>query len=898
MSIASEVRERLRALLSAAREDRELDEELAFHLEMAVDENVRRGVPPEEARRQALLKLGGLAQVREATRDARGIRWLDDVVADARLALRTFRNRPAFTFAALATLALGIGGNTVVFGVVDALFLRPPAGVREPDGVVRVFIVRDEGSIRSSTGGPGSYLDYLAMRDGARGFAGVAALAFPMTIDLDRGERAEQVRGRFVTWNYLSLLGVRPALGRFFAAEEDSVAGAHPAAVLSHAFWQRRFGGDRKIIGRTLLLNGQPVTVVGVAEAAFTGVDPQPVDLWVPTAMAAPLGLMFGDDSWRREPAMAVIGYVARLAPGVEPAQAAASAAAALRGAAEAQPGMDPTPDVRLAPLIHARGPLRTGAATVALMLSFVTALVLVIACANIANLLLARDTARRRETAVRASLGATRGRLVRQHLTESVVLALLGGVAGILVAAAGSGIARRFPLPPAAGDLNVRVLAFALGVSILAGLVFGIAPALRSAHVDAVDGLKGGAGAEGGMRPRRGRMRRALVALQVALSLVLLSGAGLLLRSLREVLAIEPGLDADRLLVVSVNLRRAGYDRPTREALYADARERVRRVPGVESAAMVHFTPLEGNAMSFDWDRTGADTALVDEGPYVNWVDAGYFATVGTRVLRGREFDQRDRAGGEPVAVIDERMARILAPAGDPLGRCIALGDQLENGGCTRIVGIVETARHRYLDEPNVPHFFFPRDPEAAMPSWGGPALLVRTRGRPAALVPQVRAAVGSVAADLPYVNVRPLEDFIRPEVMPYRVGATLFTLFGALALLIAAVGLYGVLGYFVAERTAEIGIRRSLGAPERVVVALVVRQGMVPVAVGAAFGLAAALAAGRLLEALLFGVSARDPATLLGVAALLAAVGLLASYLPARRAARVDPMVALRAE
>lgn len=894
MSLLSDLRERLRALLFRAREDRDLDEELAFHLEMQTEANIARGMSPEEARRQALIQLGGLAQVREATRDARGIRWLDDLAADVRFALRTLRNHPAFTLAAAATLALGIGGTTVVFGVVDALFLRPPAGVRAPDEVARVLIVRDEGAIRTPAGGPGSYLDFAAMRSDARGFSDVAAMIFPMPLDLDRGENAEQVTGQVVSWNFLSLLGVRPAVGRFFTAEEDSVPGAHPVVVLSHGFWQRRFGGDRGIVGRTLLLNGQAATVIGVAEAGFTGIDPLPIDVWVPTAIVGPL---FGLDQWRALPTLALVTFIARLAPGVEATAAAAEAASALRHAAETYPMMDPTPDVRLASLVHAQsGTLASSRTTrVAPLLMGVTALVLVIACANVANLLLARGTARRRETAVRASLGATRGRLVRQHLTESVVLAALGGLAGIALAAAGSRLTRMFPIPPGAADLSLRVLGFACVVTLLSGLAFGIAPALRSALVAPADGLKGG---DVGVRPGRGRTRRALVALQVALSLVLLSGAGLLIRSLREVNAIDPGLDTDRLLVVTVGLAKAGYDRPAREVFYAEARERVPRIPGVEGAAMAHLIPLGGGAQAIAYDHTVADTMLVEVGPYVNWVDDGFFAVTGTRVLRGREFTPQDIAGAEPVAILDERMARVLAPGGDPFERCIPLGDQVQAGGCTRIVGIVETVRHRYLEEPTVPHVYLPRRRDARVPSFFVPALLVRTHGEPAAYVHEVRAAVQSIAPNLPYVAVRPYEELLRAEKLPFRIGATLFTLFGALALAIAAVGLYGVLGYFVAERTNEIGIRRSLGATDGRVIGLVVRQGMSSVAIGAALGIAGALAGGRLIQSILFGVSARDPLTLVGVTAVLVVVAIVASLVPAIRVARVDPMVALRVE
>ncbi|HLU26378.1 MAG TPA: ABC transporter permease [Longimicrobiales bacterium] len=897
MRLVAEIRERLRAIFFLSREDRELDEELRFHLDMQTEEYIRRGMDPAEARRQAVLRLGGLAQVREATRDARGVRWLDDVVADTRYAFRTLLRRPIFTAAAAGTLALGIGGTTAIFGIVDALFLRPPTGVRGADTLARIYIVRDEGGIRTPDGGPGSYVDYLAMRDNAHGFSGVAVSLFPTDLDLDRGERAERLVGQAVSWNYLELLGVRPAIGRFFHAEEDSIQGAHPVAVLSHGYWRRRFGADSTIVGRTLLLNGQSVTVIGVAERGFVGAEARPIDAWVPMAMAGPLGVMIGGNAeWRTQPGMAVLRYVARLAPGVDREQAAASAAAALRHAAEAYPDMDPTPEVRLESVVHARAARLVGPEGVALLLMAVTGVVLVVACANIANLLLARSTARRREMAVRASLGAARGRLIRQNLTESVVLALLGGAVGVGVAAIGSGLARQFPLPPGVGGINGRVLAFAFAVSVLSGLLFGLAPALRAAGARPMAGLKADTA---GMRPGRGRLRRALVTFQVTLCVLLLAGAGLMVQSLRQVLAIDTGLDIDRLLVVSVDLRNAGYPAAAREELLQAARDRLRQVPGVENAVIVHFTPLGGMSMSGPWDRTGADTAGIREGPYVNWVGAGYFATVGTRVLRGREFDEQDRAGTEPIVVINERLARALSPGGDPLGRCVPLGFAVREGGCSRVIGIVETARHRYLDEPTVPLYYLPWDRNpAATPPWGGPSILVRVRGRPTDLTAQVRAAVASLAPDLPYVSVQTMEDLLADTILPYRLGAVLFGIFSALALLIAAVGLYGVLAYFVAERTAEIGIRRSLGAQERNVVGLVLRQGMMPVAVGIGLGLGAALAAGRLIQALLYGVSAHDPVTLAGVAALLTAIALLACYLPARRAVRVDPMVALRAE
>jgi putative ABC transport system permease protein len=636
---------------------------------------------------------------------------------------------------------------------------------------------------------------------------------------------------------------------------------------------------------------------VGVASPGFVGIDTDPVAVWVPTAMASPLGLVTtGANDWRQMHAMAMLPFIARLDPLVPEETALARAMAALAGLAEQYSGLDPAPGVVAAGLSGAVGayspkPMNR-AVDLSLWVALVAALVLIVACANVANLLLARAVTRRRETAVRLALGAGRLRLSRQHLTEALLLALLGGVAGLLVARWGMELMRQFPLPPGAGELDLRLLLFTLAVSLFTGLLFGVLPSIRAVRLDPQRGLSD---ARSARTMSRSRTRRLLVAVQVSLSLALLVGAGLSVRSLQQVTSIDSGLDLDRLVAVTVDLRKAGLPQAEREAIWREAMENALRVPGVRSAAMVHFSPFARMAFSGPHAAPGRELNF-DDGPYFNMAGAGYFANAGQRLLAGREFEARD-ATGEPVVIVNERFARELAdtPEG-ALGLCLQVYEQVRDGGCSRIVGVVANQRRNLLEAATAPMLFTPRERAPDQIGWGGPTLIIRVDRKPKDAAPLIRSAVQAVRPELPYVIAQPLEEMVRQDVQPYRLGATLFSLFGGLALILAAIGLYGVLGYFVAERTHEIGIRRSLGAPAGGIVGLVVRQAMPPVLAGLVVGLGLALFGSRHVEALLFGIQPRDPVAFLAAVAFLLLIALVATVVPARRALRVAPMVALR--
>ena len=813
--------------------------------------------------------------------------------ADLRYALRTLLRSPGLTIAAVVTLGLGIGANATMFGIVDRLCFQAPPQVLDPGRVVRVYVTQGTPPFGPFTGVVANYPKYADLRDHANGFASLAAFS-SASMSLGRGSDAQQVTAGVTTASLFSMLGVRPALGRFFSGDEDLEGrGAH-VAVLGEEFWRRHFGADSSVLGKTLPLARGLYTVVGVAPAGFTGVDWQAVDVWVPISTAAPeLGhdLACKGCYW--------LTTVGRLRPGVTAAQVASEATVVYRHGGVSEP-RDSTATVTLGPIQAARGPNLSTNAKLSLWLCAVAAIVLLIACANVANLLLARSVQRRREVAIRLALGATRTRLVRQLFTESLVLAALGGGGALLVLLWSGPVLGAYLLPEGANGipLNSSALIFTAGAVLLTAMLAGMLPAIQASTPDLTDALKSGT-REGTFQ--RSTARSALLVSQVALTLVLLVGAGLFISSLRNVVAIPLGFDADRLLAASVALQQLGYKKPDVNAVYERMRERVQRLPGVASASLAIGSPF-WTSLAVSLEIPGIDDSLLrskEGGPYIGVVTPDYFATLGAQVGRGRGFTALDGRGAPPVAVVNEAMARRLWPAESPLGKCIRIGGSPKKAApCSAIVGVVEEVRRNTITEGPTMQYYVPfaqTDTTFFLPVT---ALLVRTVGPSDAMVGAVRREIQAVSPDLPYANVSPMKQLFAWQLRPWRLGSALFGLFGALALLLAAVGLYGVLVYVVSQRTQEMGIRIALGARQRDVLALVVRQGLVVALIGIAVGAVTALVAGRALASLLYGVSPSNVPVLGLAASVLLAVAFVASYLPARRATRVDPMVALRYE
>jgi putative ABC transport system permease protein len=811
------------------------------------------------------------------------------LLRDIRYALRALVRAPAFTAGVVVTLALGIGVNAAMFGVVDLLFLRPPAGVRDAARIRRVYTRRTIGAMGTYTGSSVGYPTYLDLRGGPTGFEALAAVT-DREMSLGRGGEAQKVQAGLVSYTYFPLLGVQPALGRVFG-EADDTPGVEHTAVLSYGYWKRRFAGDSSVIGRALPMGRGSYTVIGVAPEGFAGINLQPVDLWVPIRAAAdevvgPDGLTSRGWIW-----MSIIG---KLKPGVSPEAVAAQATVLYRRGAMEHQKSDSLSTVVLGPIQSARGPEAGSDTKVSAWVAGVALVVLLIACANVANLLLARGVARRRELAVRAGLGAGRGGLVRLLLSESLVLAALGGAAGLLLAVWGGGAARSLLIPNLPADvplLDPRILGFTAVAVVLTAVLTGSVPALLSSRTDLAEALKSGAR---GATAHGGRTRGALLVLQVALTLVLLVGAGLFVRSLRNVQHLDLGFDTRRVYEVQMDLDAAGLSKTDVEATWRRALERVQRLPMVEHAAATAM--MYGWGWGTDLRVEGFDSIpqLRGGGPYVNTVTGDFFATMGTRLLEGRALNDLDRAGGEPVAVVNETFARTLWQRRSPLGKCLYVGDSTMNS-CRRIVGVVATAHRGGVLEPATMQYFLPAD---QYPGGGGfHGLVVRARGDGAGLVQAVQREMHGMGA-LPFADVRSLADRIAPEYRSWELGASAFTAFGVLALVIASMGIFAIISYTVSQRTQEIGIRMALGAEASQVARMVLGQGLRAALAGIVVGGAGAWALGRGVASLLFEVKPSDPSVFGAMAVALVGVATLAAWLPARRAARVDPMVALRSE
>jgi predicted permease len=819
---------------------------------------------------------------------------MERVWKDVLFALRTFRRSPAFTAAAVLSLALGIGVNTAIFTVINTLFLNPLPVDRSSE-LVAVYTVDSKNTSPFGNLLQVSYPNYEDFRDGNTVFSGLAAYSFPFPASVTIGPEPEQLFTEMVTGNYFQVLGVSPALGRFLGPEDDQVPGASPVMVLSYRAWQQRFGGSPDVIGRTIGLNGAPFTIVGVGPAGFLGVNSLfGPDVWVPTMMYGNV-LSAQLRGWMDERRALVFNLAGRLQPGatIEQARSNLAAIAASLEQAYREPNEGRSTSVR--PLTEAtifpglREALFAGTA----MLMAIVSLVLLIACSNVANLLLARATNRRQEIAVRLALGASRTRLVRQMLTESMLLGLASGVVGLVVAVWTRNLIWSTRPPFFAVNfvdlpLDGRVLLFALAVSVATGVIFGLVPALAASRADVVTAIKDQSRAAG-QRRRRFGLGNALIVGQVALSLVALIAAALFLQSSRNAAEIDPGFDTDHVAVMLVSPGQQGYDEDRAQQYFREAATRVGSLPGVQRVSWALTLPLFGGfSQSVFIEGHEDDPQMSGLLTNSNAVDVGYFETTDIRLLEGRTFTEADRDGSVPVAIINDTMARLYWPDESALGKRFRFFVEEEY---REVVGVVETVKYVTLGEAPQPATYFPlrQSQQDTM------VLYVRSAGDPGALLVPVQRELRRVDPNVPIQNPQRVSDVIDQSLWAVKLGAGLLAVFGALALALACVGLYGVMAYSVGQRTQEIGLRMALGAGPGQVLRLVLGQGLGLVAAGVVLGVAGALAVSRLVQSLLYG-SAYDPLSFIAASAALVAVATLATLVPARRASRVDPLVALR--
>lgn len=897
--LLSDIRYRLRALFRRGAVELELDQELRFHLEREAEKHVREGHSPEEAMRRARIAFGGMDVVKEASREGRGLRWLETILQDLRYAGRSLRRSPAFTLGVMVTLALGIGANAVMFGIVDRLLFRTPPFLRDPGRVHRVYLAwTDRGN--HSYEMTYQYTRYLDLRKFTSSFSSFAAFS-NRTMPVGTGTDAREMEVATVSASLFDFFDARPAIGRFFVAQEDTIPVGAPVTVLGYGYWQAQFGGRTDALGQQLRIGTASYTIIGVAPRDFIGIANDEVPaVYVPITTYAGTWL-----NGKRIPGYYTnynwgwLQALVRRKPDVSLAQADADLSQAMERSwnleAALNPGLAPVsiarPHAVAAPVQIARGPRQGNVARVARWVWGVAGIVLLIACANVANLLLARSVGRRREIALRLALGVSRRRLVAQLLIESLLLAGLGGAAGLLLARWGGMLLRTLFLPEYAsrtGLVDGRTLAFAFLATLLAGVGTGLAPVLQARRADLAEDLKSGARDSGS---RRSRTRTGLLLLQATLSVVLLVGAGLFVRSLQKVHGIRLGFDVDPVLYIYPNTRGADLDDEGQASLRKRLFEATRAIPGVESATLGMTVPL-WDTWTTDLFVEGIDSVRKLGEFTLQSASPEYFATVGTRILRGRGFTSEDRKDAPRVVVVSEAMGAILWPGKDPIGQCIRV--DADTMPCTTVVGISEGVRQNNLTRDSEFNYFMPVEqfhPEAAV-------VFARVRGHADDMKESVRRQLQPVMPGDGYVTVSSMKDIVGPELRSWELGATMFLAFGGLALMLAAIGLYSVIAYDVAQRSRELGIRIALGARINDVVRLVTRDGMRFALVGVALGGVISFAAGRWIGPLLYAVSPSDPMVYGVVAGVLLTVAAGASAIPAFRATRVDPSVTLRTE
>jgi len=876
---------RLVGIFTPEHREQDLAAEIESHLALHFDDNVRSGMSPDEARRQALIRLGGVEQVKESYRERRGLPALETLMQDVRYGFRMLRKNPGFTILAVLTLALGIGANTTIFSWINSTLLNPIPGARQTSGIVSLTLggtVEDPGQF--------SYPDYLDLREGSRSFAGLMAFAF-RTLDLTGTGKPERLWAAAVSANYFDVFRVRPILGRGFVPAEDQKSGGAPVAVLNYGLWQRRFGGDPAIIGRTIFLNKHPYTVIGVAPAAFQGtMTGLRADLWVPVVMEREV---ISNWDWLHDRGDHELMMQGRLKPGVPIEQARQEMNALMQRLEDRYPDSHFShKDVQLYPLWRAPNGANAYFYILLPMLMAIAGVVLLLACANVANLLLVRSVSRRREIAVRLSIGAGRRRIVRQLLVESLLLALAGGAVAMLITACSPRMFADF-LPPTGFPIVLDVhpdrgvLLVALILSIVTGVVFGTLPAVRASRLSPGSVLKEeGGGASGGRS--RARLTSAMVLAQLALSLLLLVAAGLFIRGFRRAQRFDPGFNPEHVLLASFDLFPAGYHGTQGLEFERQLLTKINALPGVSLATLADAIPL-GFVRNMEMVKLDGYVPQAREAMDIRSAQVGpdYLRTMEIPLVEGREFTMDDTGGSQPVAMVNQALVDRYWPHQDAIGKRV-----WAQGHWSTIVGVVRNSDYDQLGESPRPFLYMPIFQDYT----SHPIIHVRVAGDPLAFVPALEKTIHELNADLPVFDEDSLASRVQVASANLRLAGAFVGAFGLLALVLATVGIYGVIAYGARQRTREIGIRMALGADRQDVMRLVLGQGLRLTVAGLALGLGLSLVLTRFLRSELFGISATDPLTFAGVAVCLGAVALAACYVPARRAVRVEPTIALR--
>lgn len=861
----------------------EIDEELEFHLEMCIKDNIAAGMSAEEAKADAMRRFGNLQKVKSDCREAKGIEMIENFYQDLRYGLRMLANKPSFTFVAILALALGIGATSAIFSIVNNVILRPLPFKAQEDLVMLWETNLTTGHEQVETSYP-NFLDWQKQNQVFEQVAVLPSVNFDWT--MTGREEPQQVVGVFTSANFFSLLGVSPALGRDFTAEDER-QGAAPVAVISHGLWQRQFGGDPKIIGQKLTVEGEPMTVIGVMPREFD--FPSGVELWSP--------LTPSPDGWTEQRDFRVLRAIGRIKAGMSFSQAQAGMNTLAERLGQEYPKENKGFGIILIPLTKV---IFGSTEQAFLVMLGAVGLVLLISCANVANLLLARAASRQREFAVRVALGAGRFRLIRQLLTESLLLALIGGTIGLLVAFIG--IKALVGLAPAdiprIADvkLDFQVIGFTFLTSLLTSIIFGLVPAWQTAKTNVNEFLK-----ESGTRllgsAQTHQIRNYLVVIEVAFAVILMVGAGLMARSFYKLQNVDAGFNPKNILTLRVALNQGKYpDKDKKRIFFEQLYEKVKTLPNVESAGCVLMRPLSGTVgWDYPFSIEGQSLSEHKNNPPSNFetISPNYFQTMGIQLLKGRDFTEQDKADSPHVVIIGESLAKKYWPGLDPIGKKLKIGPPESNRPWMEVVGMVKDVRYREWEATRLDIYMpFPQHPQYRMD------FVLKTKGDPFALVSAFNQAVYELDKDQATSAITTMSELVATTLARSRYNMFLFSLFAMLALILAIVGVYGVLSYTVAQRTQEIGLRLALGASETNILKLVIGQGLKLVFIGVVIGLTVAWWLSQLLGSLLYQVSVTDPITYIIIPLFLILIATLASYLPARRAIKVDPIIALRCD